>query len=100
MDGMIKTAIAMVLGSVIVFYGNLIPERHWIAYLPVLLLFAFFVPAYRFLITLFAACLWAGLWVQQSLDTRLAADFDNRIVRISGVIADIPEQKSQSVRFL
>ena len=97
---MIKTAIAMVLGSVIVFYGNLIPERHWIAYLPFLLLFAFLVPGYRFLITLFAACLWAGLWVQQSLDTRLAADFDNRIVRISGVIADIPERKNQSVRFL
>jgi len=100
MDGMIKTAIAMVLGSVVVFYGNLIPERHWIAYFPALLLLAFFIPRYRFLITLLAACLWAGLWIQQSLDTQLAADFDNRIVRVSGVIADIPEHKNQSVRFL
>jgi len=100
MDGMIKTAIAMVLGSVIVFYSNLIPERYWIVYLPVLLLFAFFIPKYRFLITLLAACLWAGFWIQQNLETQLAADFDNRIVRVSGVIADIPEHKSQSVRFL
>jgi len=96
---MIKTAIAMVLGSVVVFYGNLILESHWIAYFPALLLFAFFNPRYRILIIFFTACLWTGLAVQQSLDTRLSADFDNKIVRLSGVIADIPEQRSESVRF-
>jgi competence protein ComEC len=98
-DGMIKTAIAMVLGSVIVFYGNLIPESHWIAYFPALLLCAFFIPRYRFLIIFFTTCLWTGFAVQQSLDTRLSADFDNRIFLVSGVIADIPEQRSESVRF-
>ena len=97
---MIKTAIAMVLGSVVVFYGNLIPGRHWIAYLPALLFFAFFIPRYRFLIILSASCLWTGFWVQQSLDNQLAVDFDNRVVRVSGVIADIPEQNPQSIRFL
>ena len=100
MDGMIKTAIAMVLGSVIVFYGNLVPERDWIAYLPALLLIAFFNHRYRFPIILLASCLWSGFWIQQVMDTQLAADFDNRIVRISGVIADIPRTKTGSVRFL
>ena len=62
-DGMIKTAIAMVLGSVVVFYGNLMPESHWIAYFPALLLCAFFIPRYRFLIIFFTACLWTGFAV-------------------------------------
>ena len=99
-DGMINIAIAMALGSVLAFYGSVLPQGHWIAYLPALLLFAFYLPRYRFLILLAASFLWAGLFIQQTLNSRLASDFDGRILQISGVIAELPEQRAESVRFL
>jgi competence protein ComEC len=97
---MVNTAIAMALGSVFAFYGNILPGGHWIAWLPALLAFAFLLPRYRFLILLVASFLWASLFIQQTLNSRLASDFDGQIVQISGVIADIPEQRAESVRFL
>ena len=43
-DGMLKTAVALVLGSIIAFYSREIPDRYWISYLPLLLLLAFLNP--------------------------------------------------------
>ncbi len=97
---MIKIAIALALGSVFAFFGNVLPEGHWIAYLPALLLFARYLPRYRFLVLLVASFLWASFFIQQALNSRLANDFNGQILRISGVIADIPEQRAKSVRFL
>ena len=97
---MIKIAIAMALGSVFAFYGSVLPEGHWIAWLPALLAFAFYQPGYRFLMLLVASFLWTSLFIQQNLNSRLANDFDGQILQISGVIADIPEQRAKSVRFL
>ena len=99
-DGMINTAIALVLGSIAAFYSSVIPDRYWISYLPILLLLAFLNSRYRFQILLIAAYLWACFNIQNALDVRLAADFDNQILRVEGVIADIPEQRSESIRFL
>lgn len=99
-DGMIKTAIALVLGSITAFYGSVLPDQYWISYLPVLLLLAFLNPKYRLPILLIAGYLWASLNIQHALDIRLASDYDNQILKIEGVIADIPEQRHESIRFL
>jgi competence protein ComEC len=38
--------------------------------------------------------------IQQSLDLRLAGDYENQLLELEGVIADIPEQRHGSIRFL
>ena len=57
-DGMIKTAIALITGSVAAFYSSELPDRFWISYLPVLLLLAFLNSKFRFPILLIAAYFW------------------------------------------
>ncbi len=97
---MIKTAIALITGSVAAFYSSELPDRFWISYLPVLLLLAFLNCKFRFPILLISAYLWACLNIQHALDVRLASDFDNQILQVEGVIVDLPEQRSRSIRFL
>ena len=99
-DGMIKIAIALVLGSIAAFYSSVLPDRYWISYLPVLLLLAFFNPKFRFPVLLISAYLWTCLHIQHALDIRLASDYDNQILELEGVVADIPEQRHESIRFL
>jgi len=99
-DGMIKTAIALVIGSVTAFYSSDIPDRYWISYLPILLLLVFLNCKFRSPILLIAAYLWASLNIQHVLDVRLAGDFDNQILQVEGIIVDLPEQRSRSIRFL
>jgi len=97
---MIKTAIALVIGSVTAFYSSDIPDRYWISYLPILLLLVFLNCKFRSPILLIAAYLWASLNIQHVLDVRLAGDFDNQILQVEGIIVDLPEQRSRSIRFL
>ena len=97
---MIKTAMVLVLGSLTAFYSSAIPDRYWVSYLPLLLLLAFLNPRYRVPILLIAAYLWACLNIQHSLDLRLAGDYQNQLLELEGVIADIPEQRPGSIRFL
>jgi len=97
---MIKTAIALVMGSVAAFYSSDIPDRYWISYLPVLLLLAFLCPKFRFSILLIAAYLWACLNIQQALDVRLADDYNNQEMMVEGLVVDIPEQRVMSTRLL
>jgi len=97
---MIKTAIALLLGSIAAFYSNVIPDRYWASYLPILLLLSFLNPRYQFSILLIAAYLWAALNIHLALDARLAGNYNNEILNIEGEVADIPEQRSHSLRFL
>jgi len=97
---MIKTAMVLVLGSIAAFYSSAIPDHFWVSYLPLLLLLAFLNPRYRVPILFIAAYLWACLNIQNSLDLRLAGDYQNQILELEGVIADIPEQRPGSIRFL
>ena len=97
---MIKTAIALITGSVAAFYSSELPDRFWISYLPVLLLLAFLNSKFRFPILLIAAYFWACLNIQHALDGRLAVDYDNQVLKVEGVIADIPEPRYRSIRFL
>ena len=41
-------AVAIVLGSLLAFYGNELPDSSWSAFAPLLLLLCFFLPRYRF----------------------------------------------------
>ena len=99
-DGMIKFAVALVLGSIAAFYNTEIPDRYWFSYLPALLLICFYNPRYRFALLVAAAYLWASLNFQQALDVKLANDYDGQILIVQGVVADIPDRRSQSIRFL
>ncbi|MFV2032132.1 MAG: DNA internalization-related competence protein ComEC/Rec2, partial [Gammaproteobacteria bacterium] len=97
---MVNYAIAIALGSMLAFYGSDIPDPFWISYLPALLLSAWSTPRYRFLILIVLAYLWTSLHLLFALESRLAPDFNNQIVQVTGIIADIPKTRSQSVRFL
>ena len=97
---MIRVAIALVVGSIVAFYSNLVPDRYWISYLPVLLLLALLNSKYRFPILLVASYLWACLNIQNALDVRLSGDYDNHEMIVTGIVADIPERRSGSTRFL
>ena len=97
---MVSNALAIALGSMLAFYGSDIPDRFWISYLPVLLIFACFNPRYRFFILTGTAYLWTCLHLLYALESRLSPDFNNRIVQLTGVIASIPETRSQSIRFI
>ena len=99
-DGMIRVAITLVVGSIVAFYSNLIPDRYWISYLPVLLLLALLNSKYRFPILLMASYLWACFNIQNTLDVRLSGDYDNQEMIVTGIVADIPERRSGSTRFL
>ena len=97
---MVNNALAIVLGSMLAFYGSDITDRFWIAYLPLLLVFAWSQPRYRFFILIGIAFLWTSLHLLQALDSRLSPEFNNRVVQVTGVIADIPEIRSESIRFI
>ena len=96
----VNSALAIALGSTLAFYGSDIPDRFWFAYLPLLLICACFIPRYRFFIFICIAYLWTNLHLLHTLESRLSPDFNHRIMRVTGVIADIPEVRSQSIRFI
>jgi len=95
-----RYALAMVLGALLAFFGNRLPDPFWSAYLPLLLLFAYFNPAYRFVLLLFAATLWSSAVMHHQLSHRLHAEFDHREVLLSGTIADIPQVRGEYQRLL
>ncbi len=83
-------ALAILLGALIAFYGNELPDRYWSAYAPMLLLLCRYCPVYRFVLLLFASWLWSAAFFHYHLDHRLGGDFDNRIVLLRGVVTEIP----------
>ncbi len=97
---MISISIAIVFGSALAFWGYQLPDPLWLSFLPVLLLLARYQPAYRVILLFFAAFLWASFHLQLQLDKRLPGDLDGEIFQISGVVDDIVELRSQSIRFL
>ena len=83
-------ALAIVLGSLVAFYGNELPDQYWSVLVPILLLLFYCCPAYRFILLLSAAYLWSSAAFHHHLEHRLDGSFDNRITLIRGIIADIP----------
>ena len=85
-------ALAILVGALLAFYGNRLPDPFWSAYVPALLLLACCHSRYRFLLLLAAAFLWSSALLHHHLSHRLLDSFDNRILLLSGVIADIPQR--------
>jgi competence protein ComEC len=79
------------VGALLAFYGNRLPDPFWSAYAPALLFLACCHSRYRFLLLLAAAFLWSSALLHHHLSHRLLDSFDNRILLLSGVIADIPQ---------
>lgn len=91
-------AVAIVLGSLLAFYGNELPDRFWSAYVPILLLLCRYNPPYRLLLLAGAAYLWGSALLHYHLDHRLIEAFDQRFTRLQAVVADIPEVDAGRVR--
>ena len=97
---MIGISIAIVFGSALAFWGYQLPDPLWTSFLPFLLLLAKLQPPNRVIYLFIAAFLWASFHLQLQLDKRLPGDLDGEIFQIAGVVDDIVELRSQSVRFL
>ena len=85
-------ALAIVLGSLLAFYGNELPDRSWSALVPILLLLYRYGTAYRFILVLAAAFLWSSAVFHYHLDHRLVTSYDNQIMLVRGIVADIPQR--------
>jgi competence protein ComEC len=90
-------ALAILVGALLAFYGNRLPDPFWSAYAPLLLLIACCYSRYRSILLLAAAFLWSSALLHQHLSYRLLDSFDNRSLLLSGVIADIPRLYSDRV---
>lgn len=91
-------AVAIMLGSLLAYYGNELPDRYWSAYAPILLLLCRYNPPYRLLLLAGAAYLWSSALLHYHLDHRLIEAFDQRFTRLQAVVADIPEVDAGRVR--
>ncbi len=91
-------AIAIVLGSLLAFYGNELPDQSWSALLPILLLLCLYNPAYRLLLLAAAAYLWSAAVFHHHLDHRLLEAYDHRLTLVRAVVADIPEVDAGRIR--
>ena len=66
-----QVAAIILLGSLLAFYGNQLPDRLWSAYVPILFLFYRCNPAWRLPLLLAAAWLWSSAILHHHLDHRL-----------------------------
>ena len=93
-------ALAILLGALLAFYGNQLQDPFWSAYAPLLLLLARCNRHCRLLCVLGFGLLWSSAVLHQYSAHRLHDDFDNKIVLLSGVIADIPQLREEHVSLL
>ncbi len=91
-------ALAVVLGSLLAFWGNELPDPLWSAFLPILLALSYLSPGYRFITLMTAAFLWSCSVFHYELDHRLAAEYDNRITRLEAVVVNLPELDQKRIR--
>jgi len=93
-------ALAILIGALLALYGNQPTDIFWAAYLPLFLLFARYCPRYRFLCLLAASLLWSNAVIHRQLSHRLPASFEDRGVRLSARIADLPRIEVDRVSLL
>ena len=85
-----QSAIAILSGTLLAWYGNDLPDPLWTACLPLLLLTGAANPACRCLSLAAAAYLWSAAVFQHNLEYRLDESYDNRVTRLRGIVADLP----------
>jgi competence protein ComEC len=93
-----QLALAIVLGSLLAFYGNELPDQAWSALLPIPLLLCRYHPGFRFILVLIAAFLWSSAVFHYHLGHRLISAYDGRILLLRGIVADIPQIDHGRVR--
>ena len=86
-----QLALAIVLGSLLAFYGNELPDQAWSALMPIPLLLCRYCPGYRFALVLSAAFLWSSAVFHYHLGHRLITAYDSQVVLVRGIVADIPQ---------
>ena len=86
-----QLALAIVLGSLLAFYGNELPDRAWSALMPIPLLLCRYCPGYRFTLLLSAAFLWSSAVFHYHLGHRLITAYDSQVVLVRGIVDDIPQ---------
>ncbi len=91
-------AVAILLGSLLAFYGNQLPDQYWSAFAPICLLLCFSSPAYRFVLLITASFLWSSGVLHYHLEHRLADSFDSRVSLLRGIVSDIPEINTGRIR--
>ena len=92
-------AAAIVLGSLLAYYGNELPDLTWTAYAPILLLLCFYQPNYRFILLAATAYLWSCALFHYHLAHRLVDAYDNRVTVVHGMVAGIPDIEPGRIRF-
>ncbi len=93
-----QLALAIVLGSLLALYGNELPDQAWTAFMPIPLLLSRYCPGFRFALLLCAAFLWSSAVFHYHLGHRLILAYDGQIVRVRGIVADIPQVDHGRVR--
>jgi competence protein ComEC len=94
-----RYTVAIVLGSLLAFYGNELPEQFWSAFAPMFLLLGFYCRRYRFVLWFVAAYLWSSAALHYHLEHRLVSDYDQQVTRLRGLVTDIPEVDRGQIRF-
>lgn len=86
-----QLAVAIVLGSLLAFYGNELPDQSWSAFAPMLLLLGFYCRCHRPLLLAAAVYLWSSALFHYHLDHRLIDSYDHQLTSLRGVVAGLPE---------
>ncbi len=97
---MITICIAIVLGSALAFWGGSLPDTFWFAMLPLPLLGSFLNTRYQPLCLFLSSFLWASLDYHLQLERNLDVSSDANVFLVTGVIADLVEEREQSIRFI
>jgi competence protein ComEC len=93
-----QLAVAIVLGSLLAFYGNELPDQFWTAFAPILLLLACYCRVYRPLLLAAAVYLWSSGLFHYHLDHRLIDAYDHQLTSLRGVVSGLPEVKQGRIR--
>ena len=91
--------LSFVLGALIALYSISATDSLWIGYLPLLVVFAFLLPAYRLLFIFFIGFLWAVLQVNSIEKQHQPFQVAHDSLIVDGIIAEIPTQFERSQRF-
>ena len=84
-----QSAFAVLLGTLLAFFGNQPLELFWSAYIPMLLLLVRYNPRYRFICLLVIGLLWGNIAVNQQLSQRLHDSFDNRSLMLEALLRNL-----------
>lgn len=93
-----RYAVAIVLGCLLAFYGNELPDQFWSAFAPMFLLLGFYCRRYRFALWFVAAYLWSSAAFHYHFEHRLVSGYDQQVTLLRGQVTGIPEVSRGKIR--